>query len=470
LKKPITIGVIAVIALISIPSFTPVFGVNYDVIDIVEESISRIAINGITSSSEMAVTGATDALYVFDKSMELVKIIRTPDSLPDAKFYYPKLFNSKLLVTAHLDNYAGCKYVRIILLYDINSGNLLHEFTPLNPNSNASCPETYGMVYSISNDKVLVTQRNISTSQYLIGVVYVYSQSSGNLLYSLESPTPEYTPEMSNTDYNGIDEFHEGFGSRGVISEKYLVISEEKKTFNRKSSAGDVYVFNSNNGKLLRTITLEDSKNGYVRMLLISGDFLFLSSLETVFKYDLRNGNLIQTFDNPRENTYHFGTSIAVNNDHVLVGDWVGELRAGQAYLFDMSTGQLIKKFENPFDDRVVSRGAYDWGDAFGKTVSFLNDDILIHSPHYYDRGGSVFKISSSQTQMDQGKKDTVKATLNPNDDAQVVDITPSDQPVQKIPDWVKNTMGWYADGLISEDEIISAIKYLVNEGIIKLD
>jgi len=43
------------------------------------------------------------------------------------------------------------------------------------------------------------------------------------------------------------------------------------------------------------------------------------------------------------------------------------------------------------------------------------------------------------------------------------------DGPVQKIPDWVKSTMGWYAEGLISDDEIISAIQYLINEGIIKL-
>jgi hypothetical protein len=39
----------------------------------------------------------------------------------------------------------------------------------------------------------------------------------------------------------------------------------------------------------------------------------------------------------------------------------------------------------------------------------------------------------------------------------------------QKIPDWVKNTMGWFVDGLISEEEMISAIQYLINEGIIKL-
>jgi len=50
------------------------------------------------------------------------------------------------------------------------------------------------------------------------------------------------------------------------------------------------------------------------------------------------------------------------------------------------------------------------------------------------------------------------------------LDEGPSDQSSQKIPDWVKKTMGWYAEGLISEEEMIAAIQFLVREGIIKLD
>ncbi len=39
-----------------------------------------------------------------------------------------------------------------------------------------------------------------------------------------------------------------------------------------------------------------------------------------------------------------------------------------------------------------------------------------------------------------------------------------------QIPDWVKNIFLWYGQGQVSDDEIISAIQYLVKEGIIKLD
>ena len=40
----------------------------------------------------------------------------------------------------------------------------------------------------------------------------------------------------------------------------------------------------------------------------------------------------------------------------------------------------------------------------------------------------------------------------------------------KKIPDWVKNVFGWYYMDRITEEEVISAIQYLVKNDIIKLD
>ena len=39
----------------------------------------------------------------------------------------------------------------------------------------------------------------------------------------------------------------------------------------------------------------------------------------------------------------------------------------------------------------------------------------------------------------------------------------------QKIPSWVKDTMQWYLDGVISEDEMINAIQFLVKNNIIDI-
>ena len=43
------------------------------------------------------------------------------------------------------------------------------------------------------------------------------------------------------------------------------------------------------------------------------------------------------------------------------------------------------------------------------------------------------------------------------------------EEPKQKLPDWVRNVFIWYGDGIVSEDEIINAIQFLINEGIIKI-
>jgi hypothetical protein len=39
-----------------------------------------------------------------------------------------------------------------------------------------------------------------------------------------------------------------------------------------------------------------------------------------------------------------------------------------------------------------------------------------------------------------------------------------------KIPNWVKTVFGWYYLDKVSEDQVISAIEYLITKNIIKLD
>ena len=38
-----------------------------------------------------------------------------------------------------------------------------------------------------------------------------------------------------------------------------------------------------------------------------------------------------------------------------------------------------------------------------------------------------------------------------------------------EVPDWVKNTAGWWATDAISEKEFVNAIEFLVNEGVINV-
>jgi hypothetical protein len=42
-----------------------------------------------------------------------------------------------------------------------------------------------------------------------------------------------------------------------------------------------------------------------------------------------------------------------------------------------------------------------------------------------------------------------------------------SDVAEEKVPDWIKNNADWWAKGLISEDDFVNGIKFLVEQGII---
>lgn len=39
----------------------------------------------------------------------------------------------------------------------------------------------------------------------------------------------------------------------------------------------------------------------------------------------------------------------------------------------------------------------------------------------------------------------------------------------EHVPDWIRNNARWWADGLITEDEFVNGIKYLVEQGIIRV-
>jgi len=39
----------------------------------------------------------------------------------------------------------------------------------------------------------------------------------------------------------------------------------------------------------------------------------------------------------------------------------------------------------------------------------------------------------------------------------------------EQVPDWIRNNAGWWADGLITEDDFVTGIQYLVERGIIKV-
>ncbi len=72
----------------------------------------------------------------------------------------------------------------------------------------------------------------------------------------------------------------------------------------------------------------------------------------------------------------------------------------------------------------------------------------LIQRSAYY----AELEIAESQKESIEGKIDTSPVNSE-----------------RKIPSWVKNIFVWYGEGKVSDDEVINAITYLIDKGIIKV-
>ena len=42
------------------------------------------------------------------------------------------------------------------------------------------------------------------------------------------------------------------------------------------------------------------------------------------------------------------------------------------------------------------------------------------------------------------------------------------EESVTAVPEWIKNNAGWWADGLLTEEDFLNGIKYLVENEIIR--
>jgi len=105
------------------------------------------------------------------------------------------------------------------------------------------------------------------------------------------------------------------------------------------------------------------------------GADLEASDAGVVYLYDLGSTvcQVLMAFPNPEPDSgAAFGASVAYYGDRILIGAPYDD-RIGAAYLFEATTGQLIAKFTNPLPDT---------GAAFGHSVAIAGGKYLVGAPY----------------------------------------------------------------------------------------
>ena len=227
-------------------------------------------------------------------------------------------------------------------IYNTSTGNLVYTLT--NPNVyDTPTNDTFGLAVSVGDTYIAVSAPNEDNASYSgSGAVYVYNLSDGSLRHTILNPAALG---------DGTS-----FGQQVEISDTHLVISCHRHLdSNGNYQAGIVYVYNPDTGNLRYTInnpnTSAPADDDFGQEIAMSTNYILISAPDAqtqgagpVYVYNLSDGSLLHTIQNPNTNTTNtddeFGTyGLDITDTRILVGAWseggTSPYNTGAAYLFD---------------------------------------------------------------------------------------------------------------------------------------
>jgi hypothetical protein len=297
------------------------------------------------------------------------------------------------IVGAYGEDDAGGTTSGKAYIYNVSTGALLHTLN--NPNAYGTIANDYfGYSVAISDNYAIVSANSESDAGGAYsGKAYIFNVTTGALLQTLNNPNAYGT---SAYDY---------FGQKVGISGNYAIVGAPYEDDAGGTTSGKAYIFNVTTGALLHTLNNPNAystsaSDFFGNAVAISGSYVIVSAPAEddagglgsgkAYIFDVTTGALLYTLDNP--NAYgtsadEFGVSVAISGDYIIVGanqeaDAGGSL-SGKAYIFDVTTGALLRTLNNP---NVYGTSA---GDQFGWSVAISGSYVIVGTREEDDAGGS---------------------------------------------------------------------------------
>ena len=299
-------------------------------------------------------------------------------------------------------------------IYNVTTGALV--YTLDNPDSFPSTGDRFGVSVAISGNYIIVGSRE--DDGYPTGAdsgrAYVYRTTTGDwsdttLVHTLLNPNPT---GASTNDF---------FASSVSISGNYAICSAYGEDTGA-AATGSAYIFNVVTGALVYTIdnpnaydTASLDQMGYTpffnRSVSMNGNYVIIGAPQEddaggtssgkayIFKTttgDWSDTTLVQTLDNP--NAYDtslddlFGHTVAINGNYAAVGalqeDDANGVQSGKVYVFDITTGSLLKTLDNPNPYGTSDNDRFGWAISLSGEYlavgAYLEDDSLADQGKVY--------------------------------------------------------------------------------------
>ena len=163
-------------------------------------------------------------------------------------------------------------------------------------------------------------------------------------------------------------------------------------------------------------------------------------------------------------------------NEYAANVTWNSKLESGQEIPFTFS---FLDANGNPSDDILFAYSITDsdgnevWTNI-GQSQTFLGivakngihqESILMSNDGNYQF--TVILTGHGNTNFENFFKSTSDFEIVSSPNLETVKETTSNQ--SEIPSWIKNNAGWWAEGIVSDDEFIQSIQFLIKEKMISL-
>lgn len=252
---------------------------------------------------------------------------------------------TRALFGSPLEDSAGQSDSGAAFVVDLTTGNVLNTFVdPVAPNPN----DRFGGSVAFTDNYIAIGAEYADSFQ---GKVWIYDATTYNLLFTL-TPPGTFIPNHR-------------FGSNIHASGSTLVVG----TFHSAETSQSVFVYDMSTGNLIHTLTNPDDNpsisgtsdqfgedlytDGTYVIAGAKGEDVTQTDSGRAYVYEVSTGNLIRTIANPTPvASDYFGSGVAVYQNYAIVGAEqygnTGETSEGIIYVFDITTGNLVHTINNP--------------------------------------------------------------------------------------------------------------------------